>query len=72
MSAHDPWCKWEQGGAPCRKFSTDGTLLGADIAHSMGTTDESKILEHFGVFHLNGERVLTGMDEEQEDWEAGL
>ena len=31
---HDPKCKWPQG-PPCRKFSTDGTLLGAEIAHTM-------------------------------------
>ena len=40
---HDPGCGWANGGAPCLQFSTDGTLLGAEIAHSMGTTSEVEI-----------------------------
>ena len=69
MSEHDPWCKWEEGGEPCRKFSTDGTRLGAQIAHTMGTTDEQRILDEYDVSRRNADRQrLTGMPEEQADW----
>lgn len=60
---HDPGCKWPKG-RPCTKFSTDGTLLGAEIAHTMGTTDERKIAE--GAVTKS---YLSGMEEEQADWE---
>lgn len=44
MEGHDPECDWENGGFPCLQFSTDGTVLGAEIAHSMGTTSEAEII----------------------------
>lgn len=52
--------------------STDGTELGADIAEVFGTTSEDIIIQ-LGYEHQK-ERVrslLTGMEEEQRDWEAG-
>lgn len=69
MSEHGPNCKWPQG-EPCREYSTDGTRLGAQIAHTMGTTDEEAITAQ----HRNDERnaarqALTGMPEEQAEWE---
>lgn len=61
---HDPKCRWPQG-PPCRKFSTDGTLLGAEIAHTMGTTDE-KVISQLPI----GEPFASDVGEEQADWEA--
>jgi hypothetical protein len=70
VSAHDSSCRWAEGGLPCRRFSTDGTLLGAQIAHTMGTTDEEEILEFAREEeHERVERSLTGMSAEQADWE---
>lgn len=70
MRQHDPSCKWPNG-YPCRRFSTDGTALGAEIAHSMGTTSEREILVMRGhplePDARGGE--MTGMPEEQADWE---
>jgi hypothetical protein len=55
----------------CRDFSTDGTVIGAHIAHSYGTTDEREIEHLQAEERLRGrDRVLTGMEEEQADWEA--
>lgn len=68
MAKHDPWCKWPQG-RPCRSYSTDGTLLGAEIAHEMGTTDEDEILE-MNDGQPSSKVVLTGMAAEQADWES--
>lgn len=73
---HDENCpksgKW-YSRRECREFSTDGTALGADIAHSVGTMDEKEIqqrgVEEFRRMFDNS-RHLTGMDEEQADWEA--
>jgi hypothetical protein len=73
---HDPNCGWEKGGYPCRKWSTDGTRLGADIAHTMRTADETEIAagdqdrldEGIGIGAAR--RALTGMAEEQADWDA--
>jgi hypothetical protein len=48
----------------CREFSTDGTAMGALIAHTMGTTDEVEI-GHRPVVAPS----LTGMTEEQADWD---
>lgn len=60
---HAPDCRWPKG-FPCLRFSTDGTLAGAEIAHTMGTTSEEEIIRR------GFEREpLTGMDEEQADWE---
>lgn len=71
MSDHSKGCKWESGGEPCRKFSTDGTRLGAQIAHTMGTTDEEAIIAEAENDERNARRqALTGMLEEQADWEA--
>ena len=68
MSDHDPWCKWPNG-EPCRRFSTDGTRTGADIAHTMGTTSETAITA-MGISDLHNSKHLTGMREEQADWEG--
>lgn len=68
MNDHDPGCLWPKGPA-CRKFSTDGTRLGADIAHTMGTTDEKAIAAR-GISDLKSDRHLTGMPVEQADWEG--
>lgn len=63
-------------GSECRKFSTDGTLLGADIAHTFGTTDEDEIadMDEYGSpdpgLLKAHTRRLTGMDEEQAEWES--
>jgi hypothetical protein len=55
----------------CRAFSTDGTALGADIAHTFGTTDEEAIKAEVDNDELNAQKqVLTGMEEEQADWES--
>ncbi len=51
----------------CREFSTDGTRLGAEIAHEFGTTDEKEI-ERIG-WAQEQKVALTGMPEEQADWE---
>lgn len=51
--------------------STDGTALGADIAETMGTDDDNEIIREGVRNHREyvlGE--LTGMDEEQRDWEG--
>ena len=55
----------------CREFSTDGTGMGARIAHLYGTKDDHVIekiqeAEHRAEVLAN----LTGMDEEQRDWEC--
>lgn len=72
MSVHDPSCRWHDGGAPCRRFSTDGTRLGAQIARTMGTTDELAIAATARVDANNASQIpLTGMTEEQADWEEG-
>lgn len=69
MEKHGPRCKWPQG-EPCREFSTDGTRLGAQIAHTMGTTDEDEIANTVETTITGAGRAgLTGMDEEQADWE---
>jgi hypothetical protein len=54
----------------CREFSTDGTALGADIAHLYGVADES-LIEELQELERIRERdaALTGMEEEQADWE---
>lgn len=65
MSAHSPGCRWP--AEPCLEFSTDGTQLGAVIAHTMGTTSEAEI-----TAMGKPSASLTGMAEEQADWEEGL
>jgi hypothetical protein len=52
----------------CQAFSTDGTVMGAVIAHQFGTTDDDKIIRMEA--QAKREATLTGMDEEQADWEA--
>jgi hypothetical protein len=55
---------------PCREFSTDGTSLGAEIAHSMGTDSEAEIIRQGWIAEdFNRQPDLTGMTEEQADWE---
>lgn len=71
---HDEDCarsgKWYKA-KECREFSTDGTAMGAVIAHTFGTTDEEEI-QRIGDERDWSERraALTGMKEEQADWEA--
>ena len=71
---HDEDCvrsgKWYRE-KECREFSTDGTEMGALIAHQMGTTDEEEIKAMVAAENRNAARQgLTGMKEEQADWEA--
>lgn len=67
---HSPSCRWPIG-APCRRFSTDGTRLGAAIAHQMGTDDEEEIKRQ-AASDLKREidQSLTGMEAEQADWDG--
>jgi hypothetical protein len=71
---HAPGCKWAEGGEGCRKWSTDGTRLGSDIAHTMGTTDEAEIARMDEANEGSGfgaaRKALTGMEAEQADWES--
>lgn len=69
--SHGTWCKQPYKGE-CKNFSTDGTRLGADIAHQFGTMDEKEIAEteEIGTVRENA-RHLTGMDAEQAEWESG-
>jgi len=61
------WFKSEE----CRRFSTDGTAMGAMIAHQMGTTDEDEIKQMIEEEDRNNRRqALTGMEEEQAEWES--
>jgi hypothetical protein len=70
---HDESCprkgKWYVS-KDCREFSTDGTAMGAFIAHTFGTTDEDEI-QRIGEERDKAERMalLTGVDEEQDDWD---
>jgi len=63
MSGHDSWCRWPDG-PPCRSFSTDGTRLGADIAHTMGTTSEEEITASSHI------PFSSDIQAEQADWDA--
>jgi hypothetical protein len=69
---HSPKCRYEETGWPCIEFSTDGSLAGARIAHHFGTTDEEEIkaTNRIGTIEDNA-RALTGMTEEQAEWEGG-
>jgi hypothetical protein len=53
----------------CREFSTDGTAMGALIAHTMGTMDEVEIIE-VSRHNPDLDVSLTGMAEEQADWDG--
>lgn len=56
------------GGRP----STDGTWLGAEIAALYGTDDDDEIREiQRQQYEDEKQSHLTGMTEEQADWEAG-
>lgn len=66
---HSEFCDWPDG-PPCRRFSTDGTRVGADIAHTFGTTDESEIARMGWEELERNSQPLTGMDAEQEEWES--
>jgi hypothetical protein len=63
MSEHDPGCKWPSA-YPCLSFSTDGTLMGARIAHAMGTTDEAEIARTPPM------AFESDVEAEQADWES--
>jgi hypothetical protein len=66
---HDPKCTWPLG-QPCIKFSTDGTRLGAEIAHTMGTTSEVIIAQGKAPNDDGPEPFVSDVDAEQADWEA--
>lgn len=72
VTHHGPNCPRPYKGK-CLKFSTDGTRLGVDIAHTMGTDDEEAITAR-GLKYSDIERdiPLGQVDEEQRDWEEGL
>jgi hypothetical protein len=61
---HSPKCAWPDG-EPCRDFSTDGTRLGAQIAHEMGTTDEREIAAMGRIMPP----FVSDVEAEQADWE---
>ncbi len=63
-----PECEWENGGEPCRKFSTDGTRLGAEIAHMMGTTSEVDIIRMGREKQQSA--FVSDVDAEQADWDS--
>lgn len=66
----DSSCRWPKG-EPCRKFSTDGTRLGAQIAHTMGTTDEQEIIRMSEEESRDAaSRSLTGVPIEQREFEG--
>jgi hypothetical protein len=62
---HSPDCRWPLG-SPCRTYSTEGTALGAVIAHTMGTTSEEEITRRYDVL----ERFVSDIEAEQADWES--
>jgi hypothetical protein len=67
---HGPYCPEPYTGE-CLRFSTDGSRLGADIAHTFGTTNEQEIIETESIGTVaDNARHLTGMDEEQAEWES--
>lgn len=66
---HAPDCTWPLG-QPCLKFSTDGTRLGAEIAHSMGTTSEVLIAQGKAPNDDDPPPFVSDVDDEQADWEA--
>jgi hypothetical protein len=69
VSNHDPECTWPLG-EPCRKFSTDGTHLGAEIAHTMGTTSEALIAAGMAPNNDGPRPFVSYVDEEQAEWDA--
>jgi hypothetical protein len=61
------WYKQRQ----CREFSTDGTAMGATIAHLYGTDDDRVIgMIQEAERRMEREAPLTGMLEEQAEWES--
>lgn len=70
---HDELCEKKNGwyvNPECADFSTDGTRLGAHIAHQMGTMSEEAIIyQALTDNERMKQEALTGMDEEQADWE---
>ena len=55
----------------CQEFSTDGSRMGAHIAHTMGTRSERAIIaDAIEEDYRRRQAALTGMDEEQADWES--
>jgi hypothetical protein len=69
-TSHGPWCEEPYKGE-CLLFSTDGTRLGADIAHQFSITSEREIIETemIGTAADNAKR-LDGMDAEQAEWDS--
>jgi hypothetical protein len=49
----------------CLTFSTDGTRIGVEIAHTMGTMDEDEILNR-----ALSPTFMSDVDKEQADWES--
>lgn len=66
---HDPKCTWPRG-KPCLRFSTDGTRLGAEIAHTMGTTSEVLIAQGKAPNDDYPPPFASDVAAEQADWEA--
>lgn len=68
---HGDFCQQPYKGE-CLEFSTDGTRLGTDIAHTMGTMDEQEIKEIHRNKLVPGDNAdwLTGMSAEQREWEG--
>lgn len=68
---HAPGCRYPSG-PPCLEFSTDGTRLGAQIAHTMGTTDEQEIINCTAPGLAPEDRrtpFKSDVDPEQADWD---
>lgn len=66
---HDPKCTWPRG-KPCLRFSTDGTRMGAEIAHTMGTTSEVLIAQGKAPNDDYPPPFASDVAAEQADWEA--
>lgn len=71
MTTHDEHCPRPYKG-DCLKFSTDGTRLGVEIAHTMATDDEEEIIRSsdLGSMAWVAKNKLEGMDAEQAEWES--
>jgi hypothetical protein len=64
---HSKDCGWPSG-QPCLAFSTDGTYLGAVIAHTMGTIDEREIAQAYD--RQSESAFFSDVEAEQADWES--
>jgi hypothetical protein len=70
---HGEHCPTPLRGA-CLKYSTDGSRLGAEIAHTMGTTSEREIIDDadLGTAASLARRYdeEDNMSDEQREWES--